>query len=183
MTDTTTTIDANGLTAFDTDPETPAAPTDATPDTAAPVVADPTPDTTTDVATDPVSATVAASNAAVDAASTTPTVTPSATDDTRDLVSVPGVGEVDLVTEDKTTKPKLVQEADGTYHLIIGISKATKAHISAAVAGVLGAADAASTYLLPAGSEYTHWLQIGMGVVATAAAWFGVYNATNAPKN
>jgi len=101
----------------------------------------------------------------------------------RDLVQMPGLGEVDLVTSDAPAAPQLSQAADGSYHLVLTWTKATKAHVGTAVAAVVGLGELATTYVLPAGSPYTTWAQVALGAVGMAGIWLGVYLPSNKSKS
>lgn len=116
------------------------------------------------------------------ALTTAPSISPIAPIESRDLVQMPGLGEVDLVTATTPAAPQLTQAADGSYHLVLTWTKSTKAHVGTAVAALVGLGELATTYVLPAGSPYTAWAQTALGVVGLAGVWLGVYLPTNKGK-
>lgn len=126
----------------------------------------------------------AATPAVVDSAPAAPAAPVATVPDPSTVVAdVPGVGDVDLVTSTKAAPPKVVKAADGTYHLVLTWTKSTKAHVGTTIAAVTGLGELATTYVLPATSEYTHWAQVALGVVGLVGTWLGIYLPTNTAKS
>ncbi|MET3635674.1 hypothetical protein [Curtobacterium oceanosedimentum] len=103
-------------------------------------------------------------------------------DPEQDLVSLPGLGEVDLRTATSSAPPQITTAADGTTRIVLTWTKNTKAHVGTALAAVTDAGILATAYVLPASSPYTHWCQVALGVVGLAATWLGIHLTTNLPR-
>lgn len=101
-----------------------------------------------------------------------------APEESHELVELPGVGGIDLVVGEKSSAPQLSQAADGTYHLTLTWTKATKAHVGTAVAAIIGIGEIATEYVLPEG-PYKVWAQSALAAVGLVGVWLGVYLPTN----
>lgn len=103
--------------------------------------------------------------------------------DAATVAAVPAVAApvVSAPTVASPTAPTVTVDASGTPHVIIPLTKMTKAKIGTAVAAVFSAGTLATTYLLPDGSAYTHWIQAALGVIGLGATALGIALPTNLP--